>query len=364
MRKTLLFITTSLGYGGAAKVLCFIAQSLSARGYNVHIANIKSTYSGIEQHLSEKIAVYDVHSERGRRIRRLEEFCKVKKLARSIGADVVIGFTYYPNIMASMTAKCLGVKSIISERGDPYQTIGNGFISKCMLTIINSADGAVFQTDGAKNFYEKKLQSRGQVIPNPIFLPAEGVPKRKNESITKTIVSVGRLDNRQKRFDVTLEAFAVFLQSHPEYTLRIIGDGPDERDIRVQCKLLKIENKVKFMGKSSHTMQDIANDGIFLITSDFEGISNSLLEAMALGLPCVSTDHSPGGARFLINDHQNGLLVPVGDASKVAKALSEFADDPIFAEQCGENAKMVTERFAPKRIIAEWDSYIDYICNN
>lgn len=364
MRKTLLFITTSLGYGGAAKILCFIAQSLSDRGYNVHIANIKSTYTGVEQRLSEKITVHDVHSERGRGIRRLEELYKIERLAKSIGADIIIGFTYYPNIMASVAAKRLGVKSIVSERGDPYQTIGKGIVSKCMLAIINGADGAVFQTDGAKRFYSNKLQSKGKVIPNPIFLPAEGVPERKAESITKTIVSVGRLDNRQKRYDVALEAFAIFLQAHPAYTFRIIGDGPDEKNIRARCELLNIEDKVKFMGKSRHTMQDIANDGIFLITSDFEGISNSLLEAMALGLPCVSTDHSPGGARFLIDDHQNGLLAPVGDASKVASALSEFADAPDFAEQCGKRAKTVKERFAPQRIVTEWESYIAHVCNN
>lgn len=364
MGKTLLFITTSLGYGGAAKVLCFVAQALSDRGYNVHIANIKSTYSGVEQRLSEKVTVHDVHSERGRGIRRLEELHKIERLAKSIGTDVIIGFTYYPNIMASMAAKRLGVKSIVSERGDPYQTIGNGAVSKCMLAIINSADGAVFQTDGAKQFYANRLQLKGRVIPNPIFLPAEGVPERKAESITKTIVCVGRLDNRQKRYDVALEAFAIFLQSHPAYTLRIIGEGPDEGDIRAQCKLLKIEDKVKFMGKSSHTMRDIANDGIFLITSDFEGISNSLLEAMALGLPCVSTDHSPGGARFLIDDHQNGLLVPVGDSRRVANALSEFTDTPDFAERCGERAKMVKERFEPQRIVTEWDSYIAQVCND
>ena len=364
MKETLLFITTSLGYGGAAKILCFVARSLSDLGYDVHIANIKSTYNGVEQTLPERIKVHDAHSDKGKGIRRLDEMVKIKKIAKSIGAEVLIGFTYYPNIMASLAAKLLGIRSIISERGDPYRTIGKGFVSKLTLSIINSADGGVFQTKGARDFYSPKLQAKGRIISNPIFLPIEGVPERRPEKITKTVVSVGRLDNPQKRCDVMLKAFAIFSKTHSEYILRIIGDGPDEEKIHVWCRELGIEEKTCFLGKSGHAMRDIINDGIFLITSDFEGISNALLEAMALGLPCVSTDHSPGGARFLITDHENGLLVPAGDAQKAAEALSEFADDPKFAQRCGERAQMVRERFAPNKIIAEWDAYITHICND
>ena len=152
MKGTLLFITASLGYGGAAKILCFVAGALDGLGYDIHIANIKSTYSGVEQKLPETIKVHDVHSDKGRGIRRLDELIKVKRIAKSIGADVLIGFTYYPNIMASIAAKLLGIRSIMSERGDPYRTIGNGFLSKWMLSIINSADGGVFQTEGAREF--------------------------------------------------------------------------------------------------------------------------------------------------------------------------------------------------------------------
>ena len=313
--------------------------------------------------MPETVKIHTASSDKGKGLRRLDQIQKVKKIAKSIGANVIIGFTYYPNIIASVAAKQLGIKSIVSERGDPYRTIGNGIVSKLTLAIINAADGGVFQTDGAMQFYGKKLRENGRVIPNPIFLPVDGIPERNNASIAKTVVSVGRLDNTQKRCDVMLQSFALFAKAHPEYTLRVIGDGPDEEKMRVWCRELQIENKVVFLGKSSHAMQDIVNDGMFVITSDFEGISNSLLEAMAIGLPCVSTDHSPGGARLLIKDHDNGLLAPVGDIEKLAEAMKEFADNPKFAERCGEKAKAVTNRFSSAKIIAEWDDYITKLCN-
>ena len=171
------------------------------------------------------------------------------------------------------------------------------------------------------------------------------------------MVSVGRLDNFQKRYDVMLEAFKLFHNRHPDYTLKLYGDGADVEQIRKWVRDLGLSDAVRFMGLTKQPMQDIAADGMFLITSDFEGISNALLEAMAAGLPCVSTDHTPGGARLLIQDHENGLLAPIADAQKLADAMCEFAEDPALAEKCGKNARAVLERFAPERIIDMWEEY-------
>ena len=93
-----------------------------------------------------------------------------------------------------------------------------------------------------------------------------------------------------------------------------------------------------------------------------EGISNSLLEAMAVGLPCVSTNHTPGGARLLIADHENGLLAPMGDVHALAGAMCEFADNPELAQKCGNNARDVVNRFEPRRIIDLWEDYIEKLC--
>ena len=112
------------------------------------------------------------------------------------------------------------------------------------------------------------------------------------------------------------------------------------------------------MGITTNPMQDIAKDGMFIITSDFEGISNSLLEAMAVGLPCVSTDHTPGGARLLITNEENGLLAPVRDVEKLAECMCRFAEDSELAKKCGENAKDVLNRFAPTKIIDMWENYV------
>lgn len=355
----ILFITNSISFGGASKMLCFIAESLSDRDHNICIVNLKATknVTTYERKLNPDIAVHTIESQ-GRK----QQIVEIKKVAKTFCADVIIGFTEIPNAMARIVAGMLGIPSIMSERGDPERTgVGKGVKNRLVLKLINSSRGGVFQTEGAMNFYGKGLRSRSVVIPNPIFINGE-IPIVNHANRQKSVVSVGRLDNFQKRYDVMLDAFKLFSDKHPEYTLKLYGRGVDENIIRNWVIERNLEGKVKFMGLTTQPMIDIAQEGMFLITSDFEGISNSLLEAMAVGLPCVSTDHTPGGARLLIRNGENGLLADVGDAKGLAVAMCHFADDNELSEKCGERAKEVITRFAPNKIIDMWENYITKIC--
>ena len=352
-----LFITNSLGFAGAEKMLTFVASSLSKRGFDVSIANLNraSNYVNVhKQTVSDAVHIFELHSNVLSKKNNLRFLFDVTKRVKP---DVIVGFTNYPNMYAKIIGMIFRIPSIMSERGDPRRTQGYTFKAKISKFLINSSRGGVFQTEGAKDFYGKGLQKRGVVIPNPIFVNGE-VPYISYNKREKSVVSVGRLDNTQKRYDVMLEAFKIFSNTHPEYVLKIYGVGDEEELIRSWVKQLGLTEKVQFMGLTKQPMKDICSAGMFLITSDFEGISNSLLEAMAVGLPCVSTDHTPGGARLLITDHENGLLAPIGNAEKLAQAMAEFAENQDLAKKCGENARNVTERFAPEKIIDMWENYI------
>ena len=336
-------------------MLIFVAESLSNRGHKISIANIKTTITSIsnERSVSKNIPVYDVS-----KLSRAKQLSEIQRIAKNMSADIIIGFTEIPNAMARIISLMTGIPSIMCERGDPMQTnIGKGLKNKLVLKIINSSKGGVFQTEGARDFYGKGLQKRGVVIPNPIFVNGE-IPHIDHKDREKSVVSVGRLDNFQKRYDIMLESFKIFSDMHPEYVLKLYGRGTDEELIKSWVNDKGLSNKVIFMGLTTQPMQDIAKDGMFLITSDFEGISNSLLEAMAVGLPCVSTDHTPGGARLLIHHEENGLLAPIAAPVEIANCMCRFAENTELASKCGDSARDVTNRFAPDKIIDMWETYL------
>ncbi len=350
-----LFITQSLGFGGASKILTFVAQSLEERGHKIFIANLKGTKEAIsyEREVSERIIVKDFSKlSRKNQILNIKNFAKEKKI------EIIIGFTEIPNAISRIVSLMLGIPSIMSERGDPVHVrLGRTIKDKIVLSIINSSKGGVFQTEGAREFYGKGLRKRGAIIPNPVFVNGE-LPEVNINEREKSVVSVARLDNFSKRYDVMLDAFKLFSDKHPDYILKLYGKGNDEELIKQWVEDRDLSDKVRFMGLTTSPMKDIAKDGMFIISSDSEGISNSLLEAMAVGLPCVSTDHTPGGARLLITHGENGLLSPIGDAEKLAENMCNFAEDKELAKKCGKNAKDVLVRFAPNKIIDMWESYI------
>lgn len=358
--KNIVFITGGLGFGGAEKMLCFVASQLSLRGYSVSVINLNSVsdYAKVKlQNLEEKIMVFEIEDSGKRGLRRFEQIKQTAKIAKKVNADIIVGFTAMPNFIAKTVGMLFHIPSIMSERGDPFITWGSSFADKVMLHFINRSAGGVFQTEGAKVFYSEGLQKRGRVIPNPIFIKGN-VPITDYKDREKTVVSVGRLDIYQKRYDIMLKAFAIFSKKHPEYILKLYGNGSDVEKIKDMINELNLKDKVMLMGLTKNAMSDISEDGMFIITSDFEGISNSLLEAMAVGLPCVSTDHSPGGAKMLITHGENGLLAPVEDFEALANAMCEFAENPELAEKCGNNAREVISRFAPEKIIDMWEDYL------
>lgn len=361
-KMKILFVTASISFGGAAKMLCFVAESLAARGHAVAVANLRLTgkSANYDRTLPPEVRVLEIPQPNGtnKNIHYVREICAA---AKKVDADVLVGFTLYPNMYAMLAGRLLHIPSVMSERGDPARTSGSDLKSRLSVFFVNRSRGGVFQTEGAMQFYGRGLQRRGAVIPNPIFVKGE-IPAVEPSMREKTVVSVGRFDNVQKRYDVMLDAFKLFSGKHPDYVLKLYGKDDDEAQIRAWVTDRGLADKVRFMGLTAQPMQDIARDSIFLITSDFEGISNSLLEAMAVGLPCVSTDHTPGGARLLIQNGENGLLAPVGDVEKLAAALCAFAEDGALAARCGENAKQVLERFAPARIIDAWESYLGKVC--
>ena len=198
--------------------------------------------------------------------------------------------------------------------------------------------------------FPKSVQKKGIIIPNPINgnLPERYVGERR-----KAIVAACRL-HPQKNLPMLIEAFYLIHKSYPEYILEIYGQGAEKEKIENLAKKLGIEDRIYMPGFIDNILDKINSAAMYVSSSDYEGISNSMLEALALGVPSVVTDCPVGGARMMINDGENGILVPVGDATKFAQSMDRILRDKEFAEKLSTNAYRIREKLPLKAIAQEW----------
>ena len=165
-------------------------------------------------------------------------------------------------------------------------------------------------------------------------------------------------DNIRNSHVFLIKAFADVSKNFPDYKLVIYGDGSRKDEYIKLAESLGVAEKVSFPGYVTDIGGKIADASLFVLSSDYEGMPNALMEAMALGLPCISTDCPCGGPRFLIKDGVNGLLVPVGDREALGEAMRKILDSPFFALSCASNAQDICKTLAPDKIYGEWEKYI------
>lgn len=279
------------------------------------------------------------------------------KIIKEHKLDVIIGMGIYANLLVSF-ARLLGGKAqvVISERNDPRHD-NLSYKSKVLRKFLYwRADGYVFQTKEEKKYYSKRIQKKGMVIHNSV---KNEIPYRTDIS-NKEIVAVGRL-MPQKNYSLLLEAFYIVYKNYPEYILRIFGIGTEEEKLKKICRKLQIEQNVVFEGFQINVHQQIADSDIYVLSSDYEGMPNSLMEAMAMGFPVVATDCYGGGPGELIQDGVNGLLTPIGDAEKMAEQIMELIGDKSLKLSIAQQAMEIRETHSEKRIAEMWKVYIKNI---
>jgi glycosyltransferase involved in cell wall biosynthesis len=282
----------------------------------------------------------------------------IRKQIKNIQPDILISWRCNAGCFSKIASLGLGIKTVFSERTDPYKE--TSLFLKIASKIAAYSDGGIFQTEAVRQYY-KRLKKSSVVIPNPIDYQNETLPfipyvTRKNE-----IVHIARMQISQKRQDVMLNAFKIFLGHHPDYILSFYGDGVDFTKVQNMAQDLGIADFVKFHGVVSNVIEKIGEAKLLVLTSDYEGIPNVILESFAANVPVVSTDCSPGGARVLIDDGISGFIVPVGDAEMIANKMGEIVDDEKLAEKFIINGKTKLKEFAPEVIFKKWDEYLKRI---
>ena len=360
MKKSdrILFIISTLGSGGAERVLSELANYFSSKGLNVYILLLSKDDISYEVNKNVKI-IYGCNEIKGKsRINKIFSRVKlIKKYYKQIKPKVAISFLCTVNIYSCLVLGFLKTKLIISERNDPKRSPANILIKLARKITYYLANGYVFQTDEAKGYFSKYIQAKSIVIPNPI---KPNLPEVYKGERTKRIVAVGRLE-KQKNYPLLIKAFKLIVDDFKDYIVEIYGEGKQRKAITELINDLQLSDKVFLMGRHKDVHERIKDASLYVLTSDYEGMPNALMEAMALGLPCISVDCSGGGPRNLIENGINGILVDNNDEYVLSNEISKILQNEIFMNRLSKNGILVREKYSIETIGDKWLIYISKV---
>ncbi len=335
--------------GGAERFSVNLANGLVDNGYSVFLITSKKREKEypLNQH------VYRNESFSGSSI--LSDMFFLRNYLKQEHIDVLIAVDIYANLCAALSNFFLKTKIVICERNAPAQT-NLRFITKLARKFLYwRGDAYVFQTTGAREFYSKSIQKRGYVIPNPV---KPSLPLRTMKR--KEVIAIGRL-TKQKNYDVLINAFSEVCKVNNTYQLRIFGEGEEKQRLKDMVYMLQIQDNVCFEGYYADVHTEIREADIYVLSSDYEGLPNSLMEAMAMGFPVISTDCPAGGPKMLIKDGENGLLVSVNCTKELTKAILYMIGHQTEKENMALKARQVGQKYSEQEILKLWVKFLDEI---
>lgn len=392
-KKGILFVYDALRIGGCERVITVLAKSFASKGIPVTILMIKKdiiefdvpenvtvkTFKDYPQKILksvEGLSIYlklqwsklankvlalhkpwqdkykDTLEARAGMWRIYSRYCGFMKACFDDYKEyIVISFMDNPNFATLLTSKHCSNTVIVSERSHPDRDDIQIYFRKYRNKLYSRADLCVFQLDGARSYFPARVQSKSVVIENPI---TQVLPEPHKGPRRKEIITFCRLDDVQKNLTGLINAFEKIHERFPEYNLAIYGKGAHQDYLQEHINSLKLSNRVELRPYDSKVHDIVKDAAMFVSFANYEGLSNSMLEAMAIGMPVICSDCPPGGARLMITHGENGLLVPVGDEEKLSEAMVYMLTHPEEAEAMGIKAANIRNRCDPEAISKKW----------
>ena len=358
----LTFIIWSLGPGGAERFLCTIANYFASKGSRVTVLTYVDCGATALYDFDAGVEIVTMALDWPHRNRLHSHLSRLKRLSvirRAIlksRPDCVISLMTSTNVRTLFAVVGTGIPVIVSERVDPASMPLEKKWRLLRRISYPLADAVVVQTERVKHYFDRWSLKRLCVIPNPVpaGLPAGGNRGGATDA-PKKVISMGRLTS-QKRHDLLLRAFARVV-ADVECTLTIVGEGP----LRVELELLRDElglgELVQFPGLEKRPWDVFAQSDLFVLSSEFEGMPNALMEAMACGLPVISFD-CPTGPREIIRHGIDGVLIPPLNVGSLSREMTRVLTDDFARCRMAERAVEIRERFSMDRIMRMWESVI------
>lgn len=362
-RRKLMFVLPRMNGGGAERVVSIIANHM-CETYDVTILVLVSNESfyPLDERIRFVSANYEV--DRRNKVTRLVSLGRnflraigfVRERVNEIQPDIVFSLLEETDIVTFFAL--IGKKHIVrlcSERNDP--TKRNTLIQTVLNRIYSRCDCLICQSETVAKYYRKIPEERKVVIPNPVDFSA--YPDRVAEGTQTRIVAAGRL-RPQKNFRLLIDSFAAIASQYPQVKLTIYGEGVQRTELEARVQELGLESRIELPGASQDLLVDIRDAAIFVMSSDYEGFPNALVEAIAMGIPVISTDFPTGVAREIIAKDV-GLIVPCGDQIAMSGAIKSLLSDEEVRQIIRKEGWKCLSQFETENIVQNWKTVIDQL---
>lgn len=360
-KRRILFHINSLGKGGAERVLTVLARYFAKDGYEVCIVTLWRAENEYEiPEGVKRINLGDGKSAGGRLALAVKRFTDLRGIIKKENPDIVLSFCMKANFRSAFSMLGMRIPLLISVRSDPQIDYApHRLLTKWME---RKAAGCVFQTGDAQAFFGKRLREKSRIIWNPIdekYLT--GNRERDGGKEKDSIITVGRITFEKNQL-MLLKAFNRIKDKFPSAKVRIYGEGIGGeawKEMDAYIRQNEMAERVEFMGQCSSLEKELPKASLFVLPSNYEGMSNALMEAMVTGLSVIATDCPCGGCRTLIEEGVSGFLVPVGDDKRLAEAMERVLSDKELAGRLSANAERLSEKVRPLKIYEEWRDYAE-----
>lgn len=346
--------TGTLSAGGAERVLSILSYSFADAFDEVYyVMWLDDKYPDIFYKIDPRVKIIPISKESGKN----NIWGKILWFRRFVSRQrpsIVLSFMVMINFVVTISLIGLKIPQIVAERNDPRFFKGNKMLRKFIDFLYREKNikGIFMQTQNNKDYFTSNcILNKTSVIPNPVLLDESNVGKGLNTKKEDLIVTVGRL-TKQKRQEDLINAFYEFHKSHPSYKLCVWGEGERRFELEQMAESLNLKDYILFPGRTDNVIDEISKAKLFVLTSEYEGMSNALIEAMCCGIPCVSSRVS--GSTDLIIDGVNGYLVDVGDVEGITQKMSLVVDNEVLSRKISKNAILVYNDLNNEVISKKW----------
>lgn len=351
MKNRIMFISRTLTDGGAERFIATFASYLAERR-EVYLLLYERKEG--EYPLSNKVKVLKMPQESGK----IDRITSMRKIIKQFKPDIIVPFIDTVVLCAFLAQIGLNNSFVYTVRNSPWEERENRITKIFKKLMISHANYIMLQNEEQREYFKSKYRDKEVIVPNPVSLKFIDSPKSHYTNQIKHIVFVGRLE-AQKNIPLLLEAFSDVRKEFPQIDLKLYGAGSQREQIEEKVFKLGIDDSCCICGRSNNIEKELQQADLFVLTSNYEGMPNSLIEAMTVGVPCISSDCRTG-PKSLINSGKSGLLFKTGDKESLKKELIWALKHPLEMADLGRSGRnFILENFVIDKIESRFSKILE-----